>query len=203
MSSGKSTIRTTAKHARRQVQDRRVIKRWLLQGNNFSKFISCFKTSYNTDDIRYLDRCGTGIGIRMYRFMKENGFLYTNIWSDVKNSGPYIVVIRPKAGLGTFLRKLDIVFNNNGLNYEILRNQDIEPKPVKPRFKKPEIREVVPVFTSDFGTDEGQVVELMKKIKQLDKERVEAELRLNGIEHQLKTAKQNLKSIIGGYLENN
>ena len=201
MSSGKATIRTTAKHARRQVQDRRVIKRWLLQGNNFSKFISCFKTSYNTDDIKYLDRCG--IGIRIYRFMKENGFLYTNIGSDVKNSGPHIVAIRPKTGLNAFLRKLGIVYNVNGLNYEILRNQEIEPKPVKPRFKKPETREVIPVVTSDFGTDEGQVVELMKKIKQLDKERFEAELRLDGIEHKLKTAKQNLKSIIGDYIENN
>ncbi|ADQ53234.1 hypothetical protein 65p226 [Aeromonas phage 65] len=203
MSSGKATIRSTAKHSRRKVQDRRVIKRWLLQGNNFSEFVSCFNTSYDTEHIKYLDRHGSGIGIRIYRFMKENGFLYTNIWSDIKNHGPFIIVIRPKTGLNPFLRKLGIVYSVSGLNYEILRNQDIEPKPVKPRSKKPETRAVVPVVSSDMGTDEGQVVELMKKIKQLDKERFDAELVLDGIEHKLKTAKKNLKSIIGDYIENN
>lgn len=195
MSSGKATIRSTAKHARRKVQDRRVIKRWLLQGNNFSEF----NTSYDTDNIRQLDRHRSGIGIRIYRFMKENGVLYTSIRSDVKNSGPFIIVINPNTGLHSFLRKLDIVFSVSGLNYQILRNQDIEPKPVKLRFKKPETREVVTVVSSD----EGQVVELMKKIKQLDKERFDAELVLDGIEHRLKTAKKTLKSIIGDYLENN
>lgn len=205
MSSGKATVRSIAKHNRRKTQDRRVMAKWLLERDNFREFTKRFNKGLS---FRPVGLYVTGIGERIDRFLKENGFFDIRL-PEVRYNGPLIILVNPQASTKILLQRLDISYFINGTNIEINRAQEIEPKPVKVRTPKP-LQEFKPI-KYDMGlcseiimplyeTDNEQAARLMTDIRKLDKDRLHAEMALDEIENKLKDVKASLKSLMADYL---
>ncbi|QAY01344.1 hypothetical protein ASwh1_283 [Aeromonas phage Aswh_1] len=201
MSSGKATLRSTAKHARRQAQNRRCIKKFLLgvgltgKSEGLKDLHSYFDSGHISWRIRHIKKkliehlnCNNfGASELQFKFVKAS---YSAEGSDTWH---FVVLPDNHKRFGNFLNSLNIRWSFKGYGQEIIIPiiQELEDKPVKYRQPKIEI---------SVGVVGDSVVSLMKHIDELSILKVDLSQKMVRVDNDIRIAKQKLSKIMTKYL---
>lgn len=201
MSSGKATIRSTAKHARRAVNLRRALKKWIVSdktGNNLTKFFMMYdNVSYVPSFIRHKRREHDKIiGIDYFVGVRStNPYTYkrSGIFElHTKNNHQVFKNYLDSLGITWFLSNLNVICVD-------LNEQVIEPKAVRVRTPKPSENISVVKHTTPVNKSE-KITRLIDSIEFWTKKKEELLRDLDGANHEIEKASKDLEQLVKPYL---